>query len=58
MLWTCYQALLINGDKRAQDVLVTASDMLETAVSNIPDDPTRRSFLENFPWHREIMLAS
>ncbi len=58
MLWTCYQALLANADDRAQPLLEKTVDLLKTAVSHIPDEPTRNSFLENVSWHREIMLAS
>lgn len=58
MLWTCYQALLANADDRAKDILEKTVDLLETAVSNIPDEATRHSFLENVSWHREIMLAA
>jgi hypothetical protein len=58
MLWTCYQALLALGDDRAAAMLEKAVDLLETAVSHIPDAPTRHSFLQNISWHREIMLAT
>ena len=58
ILWTCYQALVANGDDRAPDVLDRTVELLKTAVSHIPDETTRQSFLENVSWHREIMLAS
>ena len=57
ILWTCCQALNANHDDRAQAVLQGAVDLLKTAVSHIPDKPTRYSFLENVSWHQEIMLA-
>lgn len=58
ILWTMYEALIANDDDRALAVLVQTVAVLETAVSHIPDAPTRQSFLENVSWHREIMLAS
>jgi tetratricopeptide (TPR) repeat protein len=58
ILWTCYQALTANRDARAKSVLKMAVGLLETAVSYIPDEATRQSFLENVSWHREITLAT
>lgn len=57
ILWTCYQALLATGDARAGSVLEVAVELVKTAVAHIPDQATRHAFLENIPWHREIMLA-
>jgi hypothetical protein len=58
MLWTCYQALLANADDRAPSILAETVALLKTAVSYIPDETTRHSFLQNISWHREITLAA
>jgi hypothetical protein len=58
ILWTMYEALIANSDDRALAVLVQTVALLETAVSHIPDEATRQSFLENVSCHQEIMLAA
>ncbi|MBE2222143.1 MAG: tetratricopeptide repeat protein [Anaerolineae bacterium] len=58
MLWTCYQVLLALGDDRAGVVLAKAVELLETAVSHIPDETSRHTFIQNAYWRREIMLAA
>ncbi len=57
MLWSLYQALSASNDPRAPEILSRAYDRLKTAVSHIPDESTRKSFLENVPWHQQIILA-
>ena len=52
---TCYQVLQANGDPRAQDVLNTAYTLLQERAANIEDLALRRSYLENVPYHREIV---
>ncbi|MCP4415788.1 MAG: tetratricopeptide repeat protein [Chloroflexi bacterium] len=52
---TCYHVLQANDDHRAAKILQIAHDQVQTIAANISDEPTRRSFLENIPWHREIV---
>ncbi|MCP4527659.1 MAG: tetratricopeptide repeat protein, partial [Aestuariibacter sp.] len=54
---TCYQVLQASGDSRAAGVLQSAHAALQEQAARIPDEDTRRSFLENVPWHREIVAA-
>ncbi len=54
---TCYQVLQAAGDSRAVRVLQIAHAVLQEQAARIPDESTRRSFLENVPWHREIVAA-
>ncbi|MCP5097812.1 MAG: tetratricopeptide repeat protein [Chloroflexi bacterium] len=50
-----YRVLQSNDDARAPAILQIAYDQLQVMAAKIPDEPTRRSFLENVPWHREII---
>ncbi len=52
---TCYQVLVANHDPRAHDVLAQAYRRLQERAARIPDEATRRSFLENVAVHREIV---
>jgi predicted ATPase/class 3 adenylate cyclase len=52
---TCYRVLQAAGDPRAAGVLQVGYEALQKQAARIPDEPTRRSFLENVPWHREIL---
>jgi tetratricopeptide (TPR) repeat protein len=54
---TCYQALSVNRDSRATEILQTAHDRLQERAARIPDEKTRCMFLNNIPWHREILAA-
>ncbi|MBN1484877.1 MAG: tetratricopeptide repeat protein [Chloroflexia bacterium] len=54
---TCYHVLQANGDPRAQGILQSAYQKLQAWADRIPDEPARRSFLENVPTHREIVRA-
>jgi hypothetical protein len=45
------------GDERAASVLETAHATLQEQAAKIPDETMRRSFLENVPYHREIVAA-
>jgi len=54
---TCYQVLRASADPRAPGVLRAAYARLQEQAGRIPDEKTRRSFLENVPWHREIVAA-
>jgi adenylate cyclase len=52
---TCCQVLEAAGDPRAREILDTAHTLLMEQADGIPDKAMRRSFLENVPWHREIV---
>jgi len=52
---TCYRVLHANADARAQDVLGTAYAILQERAANIKDEGMCRSYLENVPYHREIV---
>ncbi|HJZ49889.1 MAG TPA: tetratricopeptide repeat protein, partial [Roseiflexaceae bacterium] len=54
---TCYQALRTNGDPRARAMLESAYQRLQEQAAKLLDEPTRRMFLENRPYHREILAA-
>jgi predicted ATPase/class 3 adenylate cyclase len=51
---TCYHALRAAGDVRAGAILEAAHALLHERAARIPDDTTRRSFLEQVPHHREL----
>jgi tetratricopeptide (TPR) repeat protein len=55
--YACYLALKQNQDPRSLAVLQSAGELLETQVSKLRDDKSRRMFIENVPWrlaiHRE-----
>ena len=52
---TCYRVLVAAGDPRAAEILDRAHTQLLEWAARIPDEATRRSLLENVPWHREIV---
>jgi predicted ATPase len=54
---TCYQALQVNGDSRAPDILRQAHTLLQEQAARIPDEATRHSFLDKVLVHREILQA-
>jgi hypothetical protein len=45
------------NDPRARDVLERAHAKLQEQATKITDEAMRRSFLENVPYHREIVAA-
>lgn len=51
----CYQALKAVDDPRAGEILSEAHTMLQEQAERIPDVEARRRFLENVPWHAEII---
>jgi tetratricopeptide (TPR) repeat protein len=51
---TCYRVLVAAGDPRAAEILGRAYSQLQEWAARCPDEATRRSLLENVPWHREI----
>ena len=54
---TCYHVLHAAGDPRAATMLETAYTMLRERAARISDEANRRSYLENVPYHREIVAA-
>lgn len=52
-----YQLLQSIGDKRAAILLTRAYAALQTRANQITQAATRRSFLENIPWHRQLVAA-
>lgn len=57
ILLTGYQVLAADHHPRAAEMLQIAFDRLRQRVARIPDPATRRSLMENVPWHREIIKA-
>lgn len=51
----CILTLLDSDDPQAADMLQTAYMQLQQRARKITDSATRRSFLENIPWNREIV---
>jgi predicted ATPase/class 3 adenylate cyclase len=52
---TCYEALRAARDARAADILDAAHTLLRERAARIPDAATRRSFLEQVPYHRQLI---
>ena len=52
---TCYRVLKAAGDPCAGDILHQTYDLLMEYADGIGDETMRNSFLENVPWHREIV---
>ena len=52
---TCYRVLQANDNPRAQSILDVAHQALQEQAVAITDQEMRRSFLENVPYHREIV---
>jgi tetratricopeptide (TPR) repeat protein len=50
----CYNALERIGDPRSAQILETAMQLLEAQVSKIKDEQSRRMYIENVPWRREL----
>ena len=54
---TCHRALARAGDPRAADWLARAHTALMDGAATITDDALRQGFLQNVPYHREIVAA-
>ena len=52
---TCVRVLQANQDPRADDFLQEAFAELQQLANKIDQPERRRVFLNNTPWHREIM---
>ncbi|HSH03224.1 MAG TPA: tetratricopeptide repeat protein [Anaerolineae bacterium] len=55
--WYCYQVLAAGGDERAVGRLAATYEGVMADVAKIESEAGRESFLENIPWHREIVAA-
>jgi adenylate cyclase len=55
---TCFRVLDAAGDPRAREFLQQTYDLLMEKADRIGDEAMRRSFLENVPWHREILALA
>jgi hypothetical protein len=54
---TCYQILQANDDPRSKQILRAGYHLLQERANKIEDQDLRRSYLENVPYHREIVAA-
>jgi predicted ATPase/class 3 adenylate cyclase len=54
---TCYQVLQAADDPHAAQILAMAYQQLRSRADRIADSAARRRFLENIPYHRQIMDA-
>jgi predicted ATPase/class 3 adenylate cyclase len=54
---TAYETLRAAQDPRARSVLEQAYNELQARAGRISDEETRRSFLENVVWNRQIVAA-
>jgi tetratricopeptide (TPR) repeat protein len=50
----CYQVLKRVEDPRSNEILDKAMQLLEAQVSKFGDDQSRRRYIDNAPWRREI----
>jgi predicted ATPase/class 3 adenylate cyclase len=53
----CFQVLEEAGDERAEEILEEAYTFLKGRAALIANEDDRRSYLENVPWHREILAT-
>jgi predicted ATPase/class 3 adenylate cyclase len=55
--YACYLALEKTKDPRSQVVLYSAVQLLETQVSKLQDENSRKMFVENVPWRLALRKA-
>ena len=55
--WRCYQVLKANQDKRADQILAEAYQLLAAQAELIPDQSFREIYLKVPPGHQEILQA-
>ncbi|MCB8928747.1 MAG: protein kinase [Ardenticatenaceae bacterium] len=56
--WHCFTILnMLGSTDEASDLLEEAHTYLQEKAARIQDDDTRDSFLQNVPYHRQIMAA-
>ena len=51
----CHQVLAAAGDARADGVLAATHAELQSRAEKISDPARRQGFLDNVPWHRELI---
>ena len=54
---TCYRVLMAIHDPRAADIVEEAYTLLQEWVAASPDAATRRMFVDNVPYHRELVAV-
>jgi len=54
--WICYQILKAVGDSRKNDFLKDAVENLQKRAKKITDKDAQKRYLNNVPWHREILV--
>jgi predicted ATPase len=54
---SCFRVLQAAQDPRAPAMLEGAYHILQARAAKIPSEADRRIFVENIPWHREILAA-
>jgi tetratricopeptide (TPR) repeat protein len=52
---TCYRVLQAVNDPRSATILEKGCSLLQEMASKLPDEGMRRSFLEEVPFHRELL---
>jgi hypothetical protein len=50
-----FQILKANSDSQAIEILSKGYQLLQERASKISDEKYRQSYLNNIPWHREIL---
>ena len=55
--WTCLRVLVATDDPRANAWGARVHDALQAQAGAIADPVVRQGFLQNIPWHREIVAA-
>ena len=55
--YACYLALEKTKDPRSRSLLHVAAQLLETQVSKLRDDGSRRQFIENVSWRAAVQRA-
>lgn len=53
----CYLVLAAAQDARAREILQVAIELLNARAASIPDAAARQMFLENIPYHSELVTA-
>jgi tetratricopeptide (TPR) repeat protein len=54
---TCFQVLREVKDRRAEELLEAAWRKMQQRAGRLQDEPARRRFLDNVPWHRALQAA-
>ena len=54
---TCFQVLERVGAARSEQILGEAIDILQQRAKQIPNEVDRHRYLEDIPWHRDLVAA-